>query len=337
MQVTAYAATIGHSVWFSHDLGESWNRAFTPTGGIYNESRCWSVSVHPERPGEVLSGTDLGVYRWSPSDDRWNYVPSPMDDLHIQQIEQAPHNPDIIFAGTRPAEIFRSLDGGDTWNRCEMGNDKECWFINTPRITSIQFDPVEKETVWVTIEIDGVFKTTNLGETWEKCNNGLVSDDTHNLVFFDTTPNGRKVLCSTEEGLHFSMDNGITWKHHDIPQAPWLYMRCIKKRTDDSGVMFLSVGDKPSGETGLLLRSRDFGKTWEDAGLPGHVNSTIWWIATNPADPNLIFCHTILGQIFRSTDGGESWKKMRRELGEIRMIAWQPTPASQNREIYHAS
>ena len=39
MDVTAYAASIGHSIWFSHDLGESWNRAATPTGGIYNESR----------------------------------------------------------------------------------------------------------------------------------------------------------------------------------------------------------------------------------------------------------------------------------------------------------
>jgi len=326
MDVTAYAATVGHSVWFSYDLGVSWNRAVTPTGGIYNESRCWSLSVHADKPGEVLSGTDLGVYRWSPIDQRWNYVPSPMDELHIQQITQAPHDPNIIFAGTRPAEIFKSLDDGETWLRCELGNAKECNFINTPRVTSIQFDPTEKETVWITIEIDGVFKTTDLGETWEKCNIGLVSEDTHNLVFFDNGSGVRKIWCSTEEGLHHSTDNGASWVHHEIPQAPWRYMRCIKRRADNSGVMFLSVGDKPSGETGTLLRSRDYGENWEDAGLPGHVNSTIWWIATNPADPNLIFCHTILGQIFRSIDGGESWEKMQRELGEIRMMAWQKTP-----------
>jgi hypothetical protein len=43
MDFTAYAASVGHSVWFSHDNGESWNRAHTKTGGIYNESRCWCV------------------------------------------------------------------------------------------------------------------------------------------------------------------------------------------------------------------------------------------------------------------------------------------------------
>ena len=326
MDITAYAASIGHSIWFSYDLGENWNRAHTPTGGIYNESRCWSLSIHPERPGQVLAGTDIGVYRWNHHHEQWNYIPSPMDDLHIQQITQAPHDPNIIFAGTRPAEIFKSLDDGRTWQRCRLGNDTECWFINTPRVTSIHFDPIEKETVWVTIEIDGVFKSNNLGVTWEKCNNGLVSDDTHNLVFFDNDNGRRTIWCSTEEGLHRSSDNGENWIPHKVPQAPWLYMRCICKRADDSGVMFLSVGDKPSGVTGMLLRSRDFGETWEDAGLPGHVNSTIWWIGTNSANPSLIFCHTILGQIFRSTDGGENWQKMQRELGEIRMIAWQEIP-----------
>ena len=326
MDVTAYAASVGHSVWFSRDLGESWNRAFTPSGGVYNESRCWCVSVHPDRPGEVLAGTDLGVYRWMPGENRFVHLPSPMDGLHILQIAQAPHDPDVIYAGTRPAQVFRSGDGGRSWSRCELGNSVECDFINTPRVTSIHFDPLERRTVWVTVEIDGVFRTQDDGATWEKLVDGLKSPDTHNLVFFDD-PDGRIVLCSTEEGLHRSADNGQTWRHVEVPQAPWPYFRCIRRRPDDSGVVFLSVGDKPSGEAGLLLRSRDKGESWEVVTLPVEPNTTIWWITTNPADPMLIFACTIFGQIFRSTDGGENWKKMKRELGELRMIAWQPAAA----------
>ncbi len=73
MKFTAYAATM-QSVWFSQDEGESWVRPLTPTCGIYNESRCWAVSTHPERLGEVLAGTDQGLYRWRPLDLRWNYL-----------------------------------------------------------------------------------------------------------------------------------------------------------------------------------------------------------------------------------------------------------------------
>lgn len=322
---TAYAASIGHSVWFSHDLGETWARAFTPTGGFYNESRCWSVVVHPDRPGEVLAGTDIGLYRWTPAENRWVYVPSPLDGLHIQQLAQAPHDANFILAGTRPAHIFRSLNNGKSWVRCAVGNGPECDFINTPRVTSIHFDPADPDTIWITIEIDGVYRSTDRGETWQKLNDGLVSPDTHNLVFFDR-PDGRIILCSTEEGLHRSTDNGRSWDYVEVPQAPWRYFRCIRKRADDSGVVFLAVGDRPSGEHSLMLRSRDFGATWEKVDLPVDPNTTIWWITTNPADPAIVFACTIFGQVFRSLDGGETWEKMKRELGELRMIAFQPAP-----------
>lgn len=321
--ITVYAASVGHSVWFSHDLGETWNRADTHTGGIYNESRCWCLSMHPDRPGEVLSGTDQGVYRWDPKAERWNHVPSPMDGMHILQMIQAPHDPDIIFAGTRPAEVFRSADGGTTWERCQLQNQTECPVINTPRVTSLHFDPKERDTVWATIEIDATHRSTDGGETWEKLGDGLLTEDVHNLVFIDELGQ-RRVLASTEEGLHRSDDNGKTFYPMETPEAPYPYFRFMARRPDGGGVIFLSVGDKPSGEVGFLLRSRDYGESWERVELPARVNSTIWWIATNPSDPNLIFFCTIMGQIFRSVDGGETWEKMERELSELRMIAWQP-------------
>jgi photosystem II stability/assembly factor-like uncharacterized protein len=325
MRVAAYAASVGHSVWFSYDVGESWNRAHTNRGGIYNESRCWCVSTHPARPGEVLSGTDQGVYRWDPKSECWNYLPSPMDGLHILQLAQAPHDPDLIVAGTRPAETFVSENGGRSWRRCELGNATECPFINTPRVTSIQFDPLERDTIWVTVEIDGVYRSRDRGRTWTRHAKGLLTEDVHNLIIIDDL-GARRILCSTEEGLHRSDDGAESFYPVAVPQAPWRYFRCMMRRPDAGGVLFLSVGDRPSGETGLLLRSRDYGETWEDVALPGRVNSTIWSIGGNAADPRLLFCCTIMGQIFRSSDGGETWQKMTRELGELRMITWAPLP-----------
>ena len=95
-------------------------------------------------------------------------------------------------------------------------------------------------------------------------------------------------------------------------------------RADHNGTLFLTNGDGPPGSTGKLQRSRDYGRTWQDAGLPGELNSTPWCISTHPADPRLIFVCSNLGQLFRSRDGGESWTRLKREFGEIRALMWQP-------------
>ena len=322
MEYTAYAATM-QSVWFSRDQGESWNRLLTPTGGFYNEARCWAITTHADCPGELLAGTDQGLYRYTEEQGRFDYIPSPMDDLQIMQVERDPRDPNFIVCGTRPGEIFISEDNGDTWVKSPLDSATECWFINTTRVTSIHFDPIEPNTIWVTIEIDGVFRSNDRGKSWSRHIDGLADADTHDLVFIDHKDE-RKILCSTEAGLHKSLDNGHSWQQLKVKAAPWAYWRSIKYRSDHNGVIFASVGDKPSGEAGVLLISRDFGETWEQVSLPQEVNSTIWSIATNSADPNILFFVTIFGQIFRSLDGGSSWQKMRRELGEIRKVAWAP-------------
>ncbi len=323
MNVAAYAASVGHSVWFSHDRGEHWARAHTTHGGIYNESRCWSIATHPHRPGEPIAGTDEGLFRWNAAAARWEHVPSPMDGEHILQLAWAPHDPDTIFAGTRPAHVYRTTDGGARWTRCPLGNAATCEVINTPRVTSIQFDPLDVRTIWVTIEIDAIFRSRDNGATWERLSRGLLTDDVHNLVIVDEA-GPRRILVSTEVGLHRSDDDGATFTFVPTDATELRYFRALAARADRRGVLFLSAGDRPSGEVGTLLRSRDWGASWEPIPLDPAPNSTIWSIATNPADPALMFFCTIMGQLWRSDDGGERWQKLRRELGELRMLAWEP-------------
>ena len=152
---------------------------------------------------------------------------------------------------------------------------------------------------------------------------GSMNNDTHDLVFRKV--NGAKtILCSTEDGVHRSTDEGASWKQLQIPNAKWDYFRSLKQPSENSDVVLASVSDKPSGEAGQLLISRDFGESWAEAEMSHPPNSTIWSIGTNPTNEALLYCATIFGQIFKSTDGGERWQKMRRELGEVRMITWAP-------------
>jgi len=57
--------------------------------------------------------------------------------------------------------------------------------------------------------------------------------------------------------------------------------------------------------------------------LPGQIDSTMWSVATHPADPMLLFA-SCLGQLYRSTDGGETWVGLKGRLGEIRHVIWPP-------------
>ncbi len=244
-----------------------------------------------------------------------------MDGRCIWSLAQAPDDPGRMLAGTHPAGLYRSDDGGASWRQLEVGFAEQCVFIGNPRVTQILFDPWAPETVWVGVEIDGVWRSTDGGESWRRVTEGLVSDDNHGLAVIAN--GGRTLLATTNKGLHTSDDGGDSWRFQEL-DSPWQYTHAIVPRADGAGTVFLANGNGPPGSTGRLLRSRDHGASWEDAGLPGALNSTPWCVATNAADPDLVFVCTNLGQLFRSTDGGESWTRLEREFGEVRSLLWLP-------------
>ena len=322
MDVDLYVGTAGTSVWFSRDRGESWIRPYSESG-LYLESRVWALSAHPARPGTVLAGTDQGIHRWDPVRSHWDHLPSPLDALDIWELVQSPGDPDVWLAGTQPAALWRTEDGGRSWRPLDIPFAKACIYVHVPRLTRIVFDPKDPNLVYAGVEIDGVWRSADGGRSFEKCRSeGLVSEDIHGLAVVHG-PQGRTLFATTNKGFSASRDDGESWTTKPL-QSPWQYTRTVVPRADGDGTLFLTNGDGPPGSTGRLWRSPDFGESWQDAGLPGRLNSTPWCLATNRADPNLIFVCSNLGQIFRSEDGGERWVKLDREFGEVRSILWQP-------------
>ena len=94
----------------------------------------------------------------------------------------------------------------------------------------------------------------------------------------------------------------------------------------DEAILYLTNGNGngPSGSTKRLPRSRDGSRSYEDAGLPGPLSSTPWCVAVNLAEPTLVFVCTNLGLMLRSDDGRETWIRLRRKLGKIRLLPWRP-------------
>jgi photosystem II stability/assembly factor-like uncharacterized protein len=317
-----FVGTGGFSVWHSDDLGETFRRLLSDSG-LYSESRVYALATHPDIPAEMLVGTDSGLYRFDIATRKFAHQPSPMDEFSaIWSIAYAPDDPSIVLAGTRPAGLFRSADGGRRWERVAAQLPVTCPFVLIPRVTKIHFSPADPKMVWASLEIGGIWRSEDGGQHWEPSSTGLVSDDVHDVTGM---PNrSSDVFAATNKGLHRSSDAGATWALCDL-DIPVPYLRTVVARTDGGGVLFAGTGDGPPGSTGRLLRSRDFGSTWEQGaqvGLPADSESTLYTLAVNPADPGLIFAAAALGQFYRSRDGGETWSALPRRLGEVRSLTW---------------
>lgn len=322
MTVNLFAGTGGMSVWFSGDRGDNWQRPYSESG-LYLESRIWALSSHPAEPDTLYAGTDSGIYRCSVKAKTWTHLPSAMDDLDVWSLVQSPSDPRVLIAGTQPAALFRSDDAGATWVKLPCRFAEECIYVARPRVTQILFDPSDDQKIWVGVEIDGVHLSEDGGQTWERRSDGLLSDDIHGLAVVQTPE--RVLFATTNKGLHRSTDEGRSWAFQSL-DSPWQYTRAIVPSPSNDGTVFLANGNGPPGDAGRLLVSHDFGENWQEAPLPVEANSTPWCIAVNAADPRLVFLATNLGQLFRSQDGGATWEKLKRELGEVRALIWQDQP-----------
>jgi photosystem II stability/assembly factor-like uncharacterized protein len=333
MPVTLCVGTSAHAAWFSTDLGETFERP-TSKAGLYLEAAILSLATHPARPGIMLAGTDRGIYRWDFAEQHWFHEPSPMDapGYSVWSLLRADDDPAVLLAGTRPAEFYRSDDEGKNWHLMLMPIEPDGENATRAsrgysdgrlmRVTRMLFDPADRNTIWCGIEIDAIHRSEDGGKSWTRLSQGLVSDDIHDLAILDHA-GARKIFATTNKGLHRSDDNGASWQFVSL-DAPWQYTRRITPRADHSGVIFLTNGNGPPGSTGKLWRSHDWGESWVDAGLPGALNSTPWCVATHPSDPMLIFACSNLGQLFCSKDGGETWSRLPRELGDVRSMCWMP-------------
>ena len=86
--------------------------------------------------------------------------------MNVWSVAQAPDNPDIILAGTRPATVFRSTDRGLSRKVADAALPQTCRAALFPRVTKIQFDPGIGQSVWAGLEIGGVWRSEDGGQSF---------------------------------------------------------------------------------------------------------------------------------------------------------------------------
>ena len=231
-----------------------------------------------------------------------------------------------MYAGTgtpTPAAIFRTTDGGKTWAKTSMQAAKECPNVGIPRITGIAIDPVNRQSVWVGIEVDGVRHTSDGGDTWSTINGAIPNIDVHNVAVSAGPP--RTVVVVVNDDVHTSTDDGATWHSLRVRENfPLTYPRGIVVQPGSPNVIFLTLGDTTPGRTGTVMRSVDTGKTWESLPLPVDPNTAMWVVNSQPSNPQIVFAGSRYGYLYRSDNGGDSWTKLWREFSEISSVLWMP-------------
>src|SRR5262245_29415117 len=180
MKVDLYVGTVGMAVWASKDLGETWTRS-PSSAGLNAECRVWTLGSHPETPRSLYAGGDQGIHRWDEAEQRWTHLPSPMDGRPVWAIAQSPHNQDVLMAGCRPTALYRSPDAGKSWQQVEIAFAESCPQVLNPRPTQILFDPYDKDTIWVGVEVDALYRSIDGGRSWTRQEKGLMSLDIHGV------------------------------------------------------------------------------------------------------------------------------------------------------------
>jgi len=319
--------TIGQGVMMSTDDGASWTRA-SVRQGMHPDGIVKALLADVRRAGVVHAGTDMGLYRSDDSGASWRLLNTPMSGSMVWSMAIDPVEPSVMFAGTgTPSKpgIYRSTDDGKSWEHLPVEIAAECPNVGVPRPTGIAVDPIDHRHVWVGLEVDGVRHSTDGGDTWTTLNGQIPNPDVHSVLVVAGPP--KAVFTVVNDDVWRSTDDGKTWQAARAREVfPWHYPRGIAVNPNDPKTVFVTLGDSTPGRIGTVMRSRDAGATWQSLGLPVQPNSAMWTVSMSAAAPDTVFAASRYGYLYRSDDGGDSWRKLWREFGEVSSILWVAEP-----------
>ncbi len=253
--------------------------------------------------------------------------------------------PDLFYFGSTGGGIWRTKDGGETWENISDG-----YFGGS--IGSVAVSNWDNNIIYVgggekTVRGNvsygyGIWKTMDAGKTWEQM--GLkqsrhisrirIHPKNPDLVYAAVM--GDLFKSSAERGVYRSKDGGKTWKKilysNDLAGAVDLTFDPSNPRTLYASTWRIQrtpYSLSSGGEGSTLWKSTDGGDTWknisENKGMPKAPLGIIG-VAVSPAKPDRVWAmmEAKQGGLFRSDDAGETWKKVNSDRS-LRQRAWYYT------------
>ena len=211
-----------------------------------------------------------------------------------------PDNPDEVWLGTWGKGIYKSYDGMD-FDISAHGTDRKMY---GKYITQIVIDPTFPNVVYAGTS-EGVFKTSNGGQSWVEMNQGLGSTDVRSLVihsngdlYAGTKGYGIYIWDGVWERQNAFGDWGVIWPMwNDRPM--YQYTSLLIHPVDNSRMM---LGTFPQG----IYRSTDYGITWRESNT-GWTMDGVFRLVCHPNNPETVYSGTYNG-LNISHDFGEHWQ-----------------------------
>jgi hypothetical protein len=283
------------------------------------------ISVLRQTTGALFAGCEDGVYRSNDGGRAWRRVG--VEDREVLEIAVS-SDPQLLYAGTRPAALFRSEDGGATWTEVHSfakAFDPDTWGLPVPswppgaRAHSIVADGFDRCLVGV--EVGGVVITEDGGETWQISMPGgdpdihvIVADPRRPSSLFASTGFGRIGKLAEQPdaeriaGMFSSNDGGQTWQFlWEGMNRQYTRPLCIDPRPPYAVTVGVAHSARPYITYGLnesadarLYQSVDGGASWRSLGDQAHDPSFAPLLCVAPALSGA-------GDVLVGTDRGEVW------------------------------
>jgi hypothetical protein len=336
--VSQTSSWFGQIIQRSDDGGQTWNipggeKMPDPYGPPTGQSNNFIYDTSPE------TGKPLTTHQW------YDGTQHPWEFKRVWHLEPSLEDPDTVYAGVEDAAIFRTTNGGKSWQELPglRGTQGEKWAPGAGGmgLHTILIDPTNPKRMYIAISAAGAFRTNDGGQTWKPINRGLHSD-------FMPDPDAEIGHCVHRIAMHRSRPDVLFMQKH------WDVMR-----SDDAGENWREVSGNLPSDFGFpidvhahepetiyvvpiksdsehyppegklrVYRSRTGGNEWEPLtnGLPQencYVNILRDAMAVDSLDDCGIYFGTTGGQVYCSADSGDHWAPIVRDLPAVLSVEVQ--------------